>query len=257
MVAARATTSTGRFRSKIRLGGQDAFGHQAENHSQQSCAECDTESTAEHGEHETLRQKLAEDLPARGSERTANRNLPIASRTFGQQQIGDIDAGDEQHKANRAEKKPEVVNAVGRQKVILQRLDGGAPTPIGSGICGGNMARHRVHIGLRLLQRNPGLHAPHRQQPVIVVIDLFRREGQRGRQFRAQAVRKTGRQHTNDRIIRAIEAHGLADDVAIRAQPVPQFVGQDDLMVLAGNSLLGKEIAPHQKGHSLQLKPSG
>jgi len=35
----------------------------------------------------------------------------------------------------------------------------------------------------------------------------------------------------------------LADDVLICAKPVPQFVGQDDFMIAAGNSFFGQKIA--------------
>ena len=124
-------------------------------------------------------RNCAEDLAARGSHGAANGNLALPYCAFGQQQIGDVDAGDEKHESDRAEKQPEVANSVGGEEVVLQRFYRCAPSFIGFRISGGNVGGDRVHVGLGLLDGDTGLEAAHGQDPVIVVVDLLGREGQR------------------------------------------------------------------------------
>ena len=53
------------------------------------------------GEHQALGQRLAQEVPAARADRGANRHLARARRAAGEQQVGDVGAGDEQHEARR------------------------------------------------------------------------------------------------------------------------------------------------------------
>ena len=55
------------------------------------------EHAAHHGERGALGQELANQPPASRAERGANRQLPVPRDASGRQQIGDVDARDEQH----------------------------------------------------------------------------------------------------------------------------------------------------------------
>jgi hypothetical protein len=72
----------------------------------------------------------------------------------GQQQIGNVDAGDEQHEADRAGEDEQRGARAGHQ-VVLQRLELDAPIAI-IGILRGEVAGDDVHLRLRLLDRNAG-----------------------------------------------------------------------------------------------------
>ena len=45
-----------------------------------------------------------------------------------------------------------------------------------------------------------------------------------------------------------VDAHGLADDFAITAEVCPEFVGEDDDVVLARDTFFGQEVAAEQEG---------
>ena len=55
---------------------------------------------AEHREHEVLREELPNETEPRGAERAAHRQFALAGLGPRQHQVGDIDAGDEQHESD-------------------------------------------------------------------------------------------------------------------------------------------------------------
>ena len=60
----------------------------------------------------------------------------------------------------------------------MQGLDFGAPALVAPGVHLRDVRRHRIHILPRLLERYARLHAAHDQQPMEVVVQLFRLEDQ-------------------------------------------------------------------------------
>src|SRR5271170_6932896 len=54
----------------------------------------------------------------------------------------------------------------------------------------------------------------------------------------------------------AIDPYRLAENTAIRTQPVPQSVSQNHGVVLARYALLRKEVASHQERNSLHAEPA-
>ena len=61
------------------------------------CAIASPVDSAEHGEHETLRQQLHHETSATHSERDAHRDLAPALERARQQEVRDVGARDEQH----------------------------------------------------------------------------------------------------------------------------------------------------------------
>ena len=104
--------------------GQYALGHDTQNGAQQSNPEPDSQSASEQRKNQALGKKLTKNLSAICPHRAANRNFSLPRRALGQQQICDVEAGDEQHKADRAQQQPQVMNTLGRKEIILQVLDG-------------------------------------------------------------------------------------------------------------------------------------
>ena len=77
------------------------------------------------------------------------------------------------------------------------------------------------------------------------VIDLFGPEGERNGHFKVETVPYARRQHSNDGIGFAIDAQRLADNVAVRAQPVPQSISQNDSLFSARDCFLRQKVASH------------
>lgn len=157
-------------------------------------------------------------MVARAAPRALHGQLFLPHHTARQQQIGHINAGNEQHKADGAEQQPQHLNSLGRQKIVLERLDFGAPALVTLGVHLRDMRRHRIHILLRLVERHSRLHPPHHHQPVKVVVELFRLEDQRHRQLVLPPILVARGLHAHHCIRLAIQAQGGANDLSICPQ---------------------------------------
>ena len=62
------------------------------------------------------------------------------------------------------------------QKIVLERFHAGGPIAIRAGIDLRDVPRHSVHVGLRLLQSDARLSARQDEEPVEIMVDLFRLE---------------------------------------------------------------------------------
>ena len=56
---------------------------------------------------DALDEQLADDLPAARTNRDTDAHLARSSRGLGEEQVGDVRAGDQQHESDRAEQRPE------------------------------------------------------------------------------------------------------------------------------------------------------
>lgn len=86
---------------------------------------------------------------------------------------------DQEQEPDRAQQQPEVIDGLLRNKIILQRLDAGLPFRVRLRKLFGELPGNRLHLGVGLLKRDALFQTPHHPQPVILVVDLFRLEGQR------------------------------------------------------------------------------
>ena len=146
------------------------------------------------------------------------------------------------------------MNALRRQKVVLERLDFGAPALVALRIHLRDMRRHRVHILLRLLQRHTRFHSPHYQQPVKVMVELFRLKDQRYRQLVLSPILVARRLHADYCIRLAVEAQGGAHDLSICPQLQPQLMGEDHHVFMAGLPFLRQEVPSQEQRLALHLQ---
>ena len=142
----------------------------------------------------------------------------MARHAARQQQIGDVDAGNQQHESNRTQEQPEHLDALFGQKIVLKSLDIRAPALVALGIHLGDVGGDGVHVLLRLLEGDARLKAAHDEEPMEVVVDLFRLEDQGDRELRFLAIEDAGTLHADDGVGGAVHAQSGADDVGIGAQ---------------------------------------
>ena len=72
-------------------------------HAQAADREREASGPAERGEEQTLDERLSDEPPPAGAHGDANREFRLARGGARQHEVRDIDAGDEQHEAHRAE----------------------------------------------------------------------------------------------------------------------------------------------------------
>src|SRR4051812_31775623 len=84
-----------------------------------------------------------------------------------------------------------------------------------------------------------------------IVIDLFRFEGERHPELVGHAVHLAGRHDTDYGVRFGVHADGLSDDVSISTKAaLPQPVGEDDDVVLAGLVLVQPEVAADHRRYT-------
>ena len=165
--------------AQVGLGGQRVGRHGGDKPFQHGIADAHAECSTGEREQQALGEQLAEDGAAASAERAAHRQFLLAGHAASQQQIGDVDAGDEEHETDGAQQQPEHLDAVFGHVVVLERLHIGAPTLVAFGIHLGDVRSDCIHVLLRLLDGHARFKTAHDAEPVEVVVDLFRLEYKR------------------------------------------------------------------------------
>ena len=140
-------------------------------------------AAAEREQH-ALGQRLPGEAQAAGAERRAYRHLALARRRFGEQQVGHVDARDEQHEGDRAEKGQEAVTHR-RLELVAQRRHVRAVVAVGLGILLLKLRADPIHLRARAFERHAGLQPRVDAQKVI---DARRRLRSAFERERAQSV---------------------------------------------------------------------
>jgi hypothetical protein len=92
--------------------GEEAAARGAERHAHPELAHAprhragDNAEEADGGEHQPLGRQLTHETRAAGADRRSDRHLALALHRAGEQQIGDVEAGEQQHEAHRAHGDP-------------------------------------------------------------------------------------------------------------------------------------------------------
>ena len=120
--------------------------------------QADPERATEHGNDDPFGHELADQTSASGAERRSHGELAPAGLGAGQQQVGEVRAGDEQHEADRALKHPERRLTVPTMSSC--RLSMRSRWPVGFGVCGAfaitlPASEQAIEIGARLRRGRP------------------------------------------------------------------------------------------------------
>ncbi len=131
-------------------------------------------SAAEEGENQALGQELSYEAPAAGSDRGANRNFPPPVHTAREQQVGNVDAGDQKQQADSAEQDPQgILNPAGKRLAEGQHAD--APL-LGKiiRVFEGEVFQNGPECGRSLLARDAGLQPAHQVDETFAFDGLSR-----------------------------------------------------------------------------------
>ena len=97
---------------QIRLIGQRAARHHGDQSLQHGVPQAHSQNAAGKCQQQAFGQQLGKDGGARRAQCTAYGQLLLPHHAARQQQIGHIDAGNEQHKADGAEQEPQHLDAL-------------------------------------------------------------------------------------------------------------------------------------------------
>ncbi len=191
---------------------------------------------AEERQDHALRDELAHQTRAAGAERGTERELAASLRAAGEEEVGDVDAGDdEQHehgREHRQQRGPDFTRDVG-----LERRDDEPRLkrrPRNARHVGARRPRDGGEIGACRREIDAGANAPDETE-VMPPFARVRRERRfvlerppDARAFRRNVLER--RRHDADDDVRiVVERHAAPDDRGIAAEsPVPERVAQDD-----------------------------
>ena len=132
----------------VGLGGHRKWRQKSENHAQHQPREAGSQEAADQGERQAFRQEVGDHLATRCAESRTNGYFFLTDVAAREQQVGHVHTSNQQHKTNRAQEQPQILDGVAAGEIVLEGLDAGAPTFVGDGISLGDVLRGGVHIGV-------------------------------------------------------------------------------------------------------------
>ena len=225
---------------------------------------------APHGQHgpgrapgerqrECLRQHLPEEAPAAGAESASDRDLPAPSRPAGKQQVGHVDAGDEEDERHRSEEKQQGFPRAAGDR-FLQGHEHDAPARVLLRIGGGQPRGDRGEIRLRRGERHARLSPGDDGEPVgASVLERLRVQDERHPDVGlARGVAEVARHDAADGPALPVERDRAADDAGVPAEtPLPELPGKNHAGLAAGVLVRGVEHAPEKRRDPEDREESG
>ena len=102
VVASEREEQDGKIEVQVGLGGQRPLGHHCDQAGKHGVSHADSESPTHQGEQDAFGKQLNEDGPWSRAQRAAHGELFLPRHAAGQQQVGDVYAGDQEHKSDSA-----------------------------------------------------------------------------------------------------------------------------------------------------------
>ena len=179
-------------------------------------------AAAHRGKHQALGEQLPQQPRAAGAHGDAHGDLPLPRCRAREQQVRHVGRGDQQHQHHRAHQHHQRRAQWDGHQPVVERLQMDAPV-LYFGILEAHAARHRVHLGLRLLHRHAGLEPPDGDDHVLEA-DLFGAvDGQRRPDVAFGQERGRFRRDPHHRVGDAVQHHGLPQQRGLTAEaPLPE-----------------------------------
>ena len=213
------------------------------------------------GEHQAFGQHLAHQPAALGAQRGAQADLALARGAARQQQVGDVDAGDEQHQRDRADQ---------REQRRPELADQSVPAAGRASPCGGHCAAallSRARRRCRASRCRPArTTTPSRSRAIAYELPRPLRRAQLLQRLPVgnQEIglladdREAGRHHADHRPRAVIGRQRHAEHIARPAKsPLPEFVTQHDDRVVAAEVFLGGVGAAERRLDAQRAKDVG
>jgi len=179
---------------------------------------------ADRRQHQALGQQLPDDAAGRGAERLPHRDLRAAAGAAREQQVGEVDARDQQDAADGGEQHQQRAARVADQGVELRR-DADAALPVVDRELAGERRLDDVEVGLRRLHRRRRAQASDRLEEVRAALLGYRRvagvldarvHGERDPDLRRRKLDrelKGRRHHADNRVRPRVERDRPARDI--------------------------------------------
>jgi hypothetical protein len=178
------------------------------------------ERPGRHRQHRALDEQLADQAPAPGAERLADRHLGGATGAAHEQHVGDVAAGDEQHQSHGAEHDPERERHVA-DELLVERHQGDAVVDVGPGILGLQAGGDGRGLGAGVGERGAGRQSGDPEEEMRAAGHLGDVEGKRDPQLPRGREGEPFRHHADHHVRQTAQRDGAAEDLGIGGEAVP------------------------------------
>jgi hypothetical protein len=206
------------------LEPRHAFGNERDEEIHAPLPEDQTEGRAQGGEHEALRQELAQQACSAGSQGDTRGELVLPIGRSGQQQVGHVGAGDQQHEPNRAQQH-EKGRTPGAHHLLVEGHEPDPNSPVLVGVVLLEAGGDRIHVGLSALERDVALQTGDDPEGVAAPTTGVRPIDAKRSQdlwIPDDGEIESGRKHTDDRGGLGVQGDRPPQHVAIaREAPLP------------------------------------
>jgi len=219
--------------------------------------EIDGTDAAREGQQQGFDDQGAQQAGARGAEGGAHGELAGSGHRAGEQEIGQVGAGDEQHEAGEAQQHAENARAI----VGCDGDVDGKGAPGGSGVDGGKVGSEAATevddeaVGLRAGERAGATpdEADPRGPPVGRLLFGESEWPEQVERTQMAPVVECGGQHADDLVGFAVDANGAADDVGVTPEAIaPESLTDDEDAVVSEDGFVGTEASAE-----LRFDPEG
>ena len=217
-----------------------------------------TEGGAGGGQQDGFGDEQTDHPAAACAERGPQRDLPGSARGLGQEQVREIDAGDEQQRTDRAEQDPERPPRVVAGYHLADRRETSTHAAVRLWIPLGKNPRDPLQIGARTFEGDTRLDAADADQLPASTLRV-RLSHQRAEDLWPVEIRRAGRQHADHLVRHAIEYQRPAHDARVLAESArPEPMREDGhVRVLRGLVLVRPEQPARGRRHAESAEEPG
>ena len=219
------------------LGARQGGGVQGDELARSPVGKEETQGTAQEREEDALGQQLADEAPAAGAQGGADRDLPTAGGQPDEEEVGDVQAGDQEDRGNHPEEDHEG-GADLLDEHLLEWQDLDPPTRVVRVLllqAGGDTA----HLGLRGADRDPRAQPRHAGQGVRAAVRRGRQDGRQGNpELTLLGKVEAGRRHPDDGIALVVQEKTLADGLRIGSEAALPEAVREENHVTVGRGVL-------------------
>ena len=209
----------------------------------------ETSGTAQRGQDDALGQDLTDDAAAGGPERGAHRDLLLSLMRSGEQQVGDVGAGDQQNERDGAEQNQQR-RAARALDQLRQTAHADAPLRLERRIFLQQLPLDGVQLRVGALDRRLRLEPAEHDAPMRRPRGArrARRQDQRHEELVLAKHPRTARHDTHHGAGDIIEDDGSVDDRRVSAEArAPQLLGEDDDVVAATGTIVFFDESPSEQ----------
>ena len=215
------------------------------------------QNPADQGEQDTLDEQLLDDAAASRAERYAHRDFTRALRRPGQQQIGDVRAGDQKHERDGAHEREQHEPERSAAVALVERHDRGANVLVGVGIVAREGGCDRLEFRAGLRDRHTGREAAEHLQISHIAFHLgqVRQQRERHPQVGVDGELEPLRHHSDHRREHFVHFDRAPDNRWIAPVPsLPDAVPEDHHRLRSRAIVVCREITSEKRPLTDQIE---